>query len=417
MLHRVLLGAVSGGGSFSPPPLPFVLFDPPDAGAGTEVTGPRAVFDGDDRTFFGWVTGNSNPNDIEVAAYVHSTGAIEGPVSLADAVSGGSTTTPDSHVGPAMVINGDGHLVVCWMPHNGSTMTVKVSTDPIGPGWVAAGFSSPNTFSPTSGTFTYPQLSYCSVNDRIYLTFRRQSGSTANLVRCHSDDGGLTWSGGTIVYTSSGDNLYSAFACNGVDRIDFAVTDDEPAQAGGFGLFYFSMDPVTGDLNAADGSTLVADADLPAVPSDLTELVASNGDQYPYALAFASGEPVISWQTKNQDPVLFGEFRWSGSAWVETQIGDSEPISPSILTVGGGHHVWNDTDRYIHGRVVSGEQTIWEYQRTAGTWDSGTQVAETGTTPHSPFQVRDNGTALASLWTIGLNASDANFDPGLAGTP
>lgn len=416
MLDRLLL-IVGSGGAFTPPVMPFVLFDPPDAGAGTEVTGPRAVFDGGDRTFIGWVTGNSDPNHIEVAAYVHSTGAIEGPVRLTSSpVSGGATTTPDSHVGPALVINGNGELVVAWTPHNGTPVAVKISNAPIGAGWVASGFGSPITFSPTTGTYTYPQLAYCSTNDRIYLFYRRASGSTAQLIRCHSDDGGATWSAGTTVYTSSGDNEYSAFACNGVDRIDFAITDDEPAQAGGFGLFYFSMDPVTGDLNAADGSLLIASGSLPAVPADLTELVPSTGDQYPYAVAFdGSGNPLISWQTKNQDPVLFGEFRWSGSAWVETQIGTSEPISPTVLTVGGGHHVWNDTDRYIHGRVVSSVQTIWEYNRVGGFWSSGHQVATSGSTPHSPFQVRDNAPELASLWTIGLNASDDNFDPGLEG--
>lgn len=416
MLRRLLLAG--SGGSFTLPPGPFVLFDPPDAGAGTEVTGPRAVFDGVDRTFVGWVTGNSDPNHIEVAAYVHSTGAVEGPVRLTSSpVSGGATTTPDSHVGPAMVINGDGHLVVAWMPHGGTAISVKISNAAIGSGWVASGFGTVITFTPISGALTYPQLAYCSTNDRIYLFFRQLNGSTAQLIRCHSDDGGATWSAGTAVYTSSGDNEYSAMACNGVDRIGFAITDDEPAQAGGYGLFYFSMDPVSGDLNAADGSTLVADADLPAVPSDLTELVDSTGDQYPYAMAYetGTGNPIVTWQTKNQDPVLFGEFRWSGSAWVETQIGTSEPIGPSVLTVGGGHHVWNDTNRLIHGRVVSSVQEIWEYRRS-GTWDAGRQLATSGTTPHSPFQVRDNGAELASLWTIGLNASDDDFDPGLEGT-
>lgn len=407
-----------GGGSFTPPlPItPFELFAL--AGAGTEVTGPRAIYDGVDRTFIGWVTGNSNPNDIEVAAYVHSTGAVEGPVLLSASVSGGATTTPDSHVGPALEINGAGHLVVAWMPHGSTTgITVKISTNPIGSGWEASGFGSPITFTPIANSLTYPQLAYCSVNDRLYLFFRRLNGSTAQLVRCHSDDGGETWSGGTVVYTSSGDNEYSAFACNGIDRIDFAITDDEPAQAGGFGLFHFSMDAVSGDLNAADGSLLIASGSLPAVPSDLTELVSSSGDQYPYAMAFdESGNPVIAWQTKNQDPVLFGEFRYGGS-WVETQIGDSEPISPTILTVGGGHHVWSNTDHYIHGRVVSGVQTIWHYRRVAGTWNSGVQVTTTETTPHSPFQVKNNAPALASLWTIGLNASDDDFDPGLQGLP
>lgn len=405
------------GGTFALPaqPVPFVLFA--DAGAWTEILGPHAVYDGGSRTFVGWVTGNANPNDIVVAAYVDG-GGTEGPVLLADHVTGAGTSEPDTHIAPALCINGDGHLVVAWMPHSGTAITVKISTDPIGAGWVAAGFGSPITFTPIAGSLTYAQLAHVTDGDRMWLFFRQSSGGAASLVRCHSDDGGATWSAGTVMYTATGGNLYSAFASNGVDRIDFVVTDGPPEQIGGYGLYHFWMDPTTGDLNAADGSTLVADGDLPAVPSDLTELEAtSGGDRFPYSLSYTNdGRPVVAWQTKRVGAVVWGEFRWSGSAWVSHDIDTSDPISPTVLSVGGGCHVWNDSLRFISGKVVSGDMEVWEYTSTddGATW-SGNQLPTVPDVLASPVYVRDNGPDLAAIWFTGTFVASDDFDVGLEG--
>lgn len=401
--RRLLLG---GGGAFPVPPLPFTVVAELNAGGWSEVTGPHAVYDGAGRTFIAWVGGNNKINDIEVAAYVHATGAIEGPVLLKDNLTGGTSTSPDSHNGPAVCIASDGHLVVAYCAHNSALMTVKRSNAPIAAGWVASGFTSAITAN-TSGTMTYPMLA--SLGSTLWLCWRDRDGAGARIRRASSTDGGATWNPDAVLFEVAADFVYSAFA-GGSSRIDFAVTDKEP-DAGDYGLWHFYMEE-DGDCFKSDGTSAGA---VPLDTTDITQLVPTGNDSYPYSVSYtADARPVIACQTKTEDPVEIFEYRWSGSAWARHDIDTSDPISPSVLSVGGGCHVWSNANRFIHSKMVSGALRVVEYRTTDDgvTW---TQVADHGS-GSSPVYVRA-GSGLVALWfspASSFTDSDT-FEPGLAG--
>jgi len=113
--------------------------------------------------------------------------------------------------------------------------------------------------------------------------------------------------------------------------------------------------------------------------------------------------------------VEFGEHRWTGSAWTDTTIDTSDPISPSVLSVGGGCHFWNDSERFITAKMVGAELQLFGYVSAddGATWSSGVQLGDFPDA-NSPVHVRDGPLALAALAFDGLFSSD-DFDPALLG--
>lgn len=404
---RRLLAVAAGGGNY-PAPAPGLsvreILAAGDAGGWTEANADHATYSGG-RTYVGWVGGNSHVNDIQVAAYVHATQTWEGPMLLADNLTEGTSTSPDSHNAPAVLVRDDGHIVLAYCAHNGATMYFKISdtTD------ITDGFGSP-IWAATGGQMTYPMLAQ--LGSRIYLFYRDRSGDGARLERVYSDDGGETWSSQLNVYDTDNDFLYQAFAFSDT-RIDFAVTDKEP-DAGDYGLWHFYMEE-DGSVFRSDG-TEITGFSYPLATSDLTEIMPTGNDHYPYALSYTGdGRPVVVWQTKAADPVEFGEHRWDGAAWTDVTIDTSDPISPSILSVGGGCHFWDDPDTFITAKVVGGSLELFAY--TSGddgaSWSSGVQLGDLPV-PNSPVHVRDGQPELAAIAFAGLFASD-DFDPAFLG--
>jgi hypothetical protein len=392
---------MGGGGSFTVH-LPFQVLAAPSVGW-TEVAGPHAAY-ANGRTYIVGIGGQSNPNDVLVYAYVHATNTVEGLILLHNALTPG--TVPDTHMGGAVLVRPDGHVVVAYCGHNGSSLVAKISTDP----WdITAGFGSAITIN-SAGLMTYPQLSQ--INDRIWCTWRNRTGAgSASIFRNHSDDGGATWGSDENLYEVSADTLYSAFACNG-SRIDYAVTDKEP-DAGDYGLWHFYMEE-DGSIFKSDGTEFAAS--LPLATSDLTQIVPTGNDSYPYSVSYtADGRPVIACQTKTVDPVEIFEYRWSGSAWARHDIDTSEPLLPGVNSIGGGAHDWGDSLRFLTGKVISGNIYVYLYTSTddGETWTP--RLIDTASSAPSPVYVKDAGSQLTWIWfASGFTDSDT-FDPEIAG--
>lgn len=384
-----------------------------NAGAWTEMAGPHAEF-ANGKTYIAWVGGNaSKTNDIEIAAYDNVAGTITGPILLHDNLSGGSTTSPDTHLGPALIVLPSGFIVTAYSGHTARPMNLKVSNSAYD---ITAGFTAGITITPTTGNYTYPMLAYTSANGRVWLFFRFQEsgGTNAGIGRAYSTDGGYTWTGGTKLFQVSGNFAYSAFASNGTDRIDFAVTDKEPSDPSGYGLWHFYQDEF-GDVFESDG-TQITGFSYPLATSDLTQILATGNDRYPYSLSYtADDRPVIAVQSKAAATVHIGEYRWSGSAWQAHTIDTSSPISGSILSVGGGAHDWNNANRFVSAKMVTGslEMMLYTSNNDGSTW-TGTQLASSGANPNSPVYIRSAGAGLSWLWFDRL-ISSSSFDPAIEG--
>ena len=416
MITRRLLTAGRGGGSgtggsgFVQPDLtPFTVLAPPNAGWWTEVTGPHAMY-ANGKTYIGWIAGNTRPNDVEIAAISNTTRAVEGPTLVRDNLTPSGSTSPDSHNNPAVLVRSDGRILMVYCGHSEPEMHARISTNP----YDISSFGTEFTIDPITGGFTYPYLAQLTSTGRIFLFIRRELGGVADFVLTTSDDGGATWAAGFSFFHSQSNPvaLYGAYASDGVNRIDLAFINrsyDDPAK---FGLYHGYMN-AAGTVFKTNGTTI--GGSFPYYHADFTEVAADGTGDYPYSLVLTNdGRPVIGYQSKYKDPVELGEYRWSGSAWAKHVILTTAPAAPGATSVGGGVHDTSDSLRFLTGRMVSGEPTIWLYTSTDDgvTW-SGSQIAELVNPTLSPANVQAAAGGLSFLWFTGTFTSGSNFDIGL----
>lgn len=411
MLVRRGLIAVGGGGAFTLPPSspPAAAFDvsAPPYGTGTDIQWPMAIY-GNGMTYIGLIQGETDENDVSIIAYDHATEMIVGPVAIHDQLNDGASTIPDTHNQPAVAIRADGHIVVAYCGHGSTTLRTKISDDP----WdITGGFTAAETIV-SSYALTYPQLFVMS-GGRIYMRARAVLSGVAYILQWYSDDGAETWDIGTLIFTEGTSNIYSAAATDG-DYIDQVLIDRSPDFAGGWWMGHFRQDE-TGDNFQTDGTPIAGSYPLGA--SDMTEVFAPGSYRFPRGITYDAGEPVIAWDSAQADPVLMGESRWDGVDWVPETIVTSTPVYSFATSTGGGKHTWDDPDHFYAGVVLGsdpiddgGAIEIFRFTRTAGVWDSGTQITSSGENPYAPFTVVDADADLVMLWTTGDQAP-ADGDP------
>ena len=402
-----------GGGFLAPPPptpapAPFLMTVQP-YGIGTDIQWPMAIA-GNGQTYVGLIQGESDENDVTIAAWDNAGASLIETRALFDQLNDGGSTIPDTHNQPAVNHFADGTLIVAACGHGSTTMLLKTSDAP----WdTTAGFSAPINFM-SSKAMTYPQLAVMS-SGRVYIRYRGVTGGVATLCQRYSDDGGATWSSELNFWTAGTDNLYSAMACDGT-WVDQILIGRAPSYGPGFAMLHVRMDEA-GDVYTSDG-TQITGFSYPLAPSDLTEVFADGSYRFPRGIVYDAGTPVISWDSAQADPVLLGESRWSGSAWVPETITTSSPLYTGATSTGGGKHAWDNADVFLCGKLhgstpldMGGTSGIFRFVRTAGTWDSGTEVTDGSTSdPYAPITVVNAEPEVAFVWPYGDQAP-ADGDP------
>lgn len=410
MLNRLLLAATGGSGAFPAPP-GITQIAPAPYGIGTDIQWPMAI-EGNGKVYIGIVQGETDPNDIGIMAWDYATDTLEGPIALIDQLSGGSSTVPDTHNQPAVAILGDGRLIAAYCAHSSTTMRIKVSNDP----WdITAGFGSQISFSSTFA-MTYPQLAVMDTG-RIFIRYRAVGSGVARIGQRFSDDDGATWSSELLFYSGSTNNIYSAFACDGT-WVDQVLIPRAPDYASGWPMLHVRMD-ATGDVFTTDGVEITGFS-YPLATAQLTQVFADGSYRYPRGIVYDSGTPLIAWDSAQADPVLMGESRWNGSAWVATTILTSTRVYDAASSTGGGKHSWDATE-FAAGKTLGtapidlgGSIEIFRSRRSGGSWDAAAQITNAGLNPYAPITVV-NGTELKFLWPFGDQAP-ADGDPFSLGT-
>lgn len=388
-----------GSGGFSVPAIytPVALTTAPDGGW-TQINAPKAVYY-NGKTYFGYVDG-SNGN-AEIRSYDHSTHVVSSAFVLHAALDSPS----DTHGAPSILVrDSDKRLVVTYSAHNGATLYVRISTNPEDASAFGAEINAR-----TSGAFTYPFIMQrlAETNDPIYIWHRSDSGTSTKLYYVKSTDGGSTWSTSAPIY-SSGQAAYWKISTDGQWRIDFFVSDDNPASASSK-IFHFYADDT--DYHASDGTGI---GDPPAVTghtpsSGITEVYDSSvGPAWVMDGYLGAGSlPAFLYTIDLAGDSQVRFARWNGSVWVTGTVLSSVGVD----TAGNGSVSCLDpvapNKAYI-GRSLSGVAQVWRYATADNglTWDGGTALTSGSDDSIYPASVANHPSGeLGVLWLTGTYTS------------
>jgi len=246
-------------------------------------TNPRAVrhVGNHDRTYIGYL-GGSTGRDVVLGTYDHDTGRF-GETTLASDVS------DNDHVGPAVFVRSDGHLLALWSKHNGPWMRYRLTRSPEDPDsfgpvreFDGAGLCYPNPVQPGDAP-----------EDPIYLFYRDRTGTgDGHPYYRVSTDGGETFEEPTRMITAP-EGHFSVYwmAAERDGQVHLFFTD---AEGGGTGpkwdVSYACFD--AGTLSTADGETIATEADLPIRVDDLEILYDASDPDTPAPWIWDSGVDV-----------------------------------------------------------------------------------------------------------------------------
>lgn len=302
------------------------------------VIHPEAVYDADSDTTY--LVYQGRDLDPYVIAYDHARSAW-GSASVV----GTNALNGDSHGGPALIIDGDGYLNIFYGSH-GTPLRLARSKYPhsddewVDMGTIMAGGQ------PLVSTYCQPHVE---TSGTMRLFARSDGGETkgdwVSITSSPTAGGGLVWSAPETVLdgstydstqpTTTGDYWYvnTATKSNGGYHVA-AVWRDMSNATNQFirqNLYYFTWRPGVGAFSAA-GESVTATLTMASRASlEPTGVVVDSGDEYTDQVVVregADGEPVVLYLAgTNEPPAYAWRFdRWSGSAWQESTIADTDNL-------------------------------------------------------------------------------------------
>lgn len=365
----------------------------------TWFTDPRAVTY-NAKTYIGSV---QSDGDVVVNTYTHGTQSMSAATVLTAALQ------VDDHCNPAVLVrDSDKRILVFYTAHSAANLFMHTS---INAEDASAFGARVNLDAPVGGTsYTYPcpvQLTG-ETNAPIYLFFRDipPASTTEEFSFAKSTDGGSTWSAKTILF-NPGANVrsYRKVARNGTTRIDFAVTNNHPAD-GATSLYHFYYSG--GNYYRSDGTQITTA--LPLTTADLTLVYDGTTERcWVFDLRIDStGKPVIVFPTfPSTGSHKYRYARWTGSAWSVSTI--VEAAGKHIYGTSaepyysGGASLDDDPDIvYVSREFLSGWE-IWRYETTDnGATFTGAPVTEHADTKNiRPFVPHGRVSTLPVLWLRG----------------
>lgn len=371
---------------------------------------PRAVrFNGN--TYFGWV---NSVGDIEIGSFADNT-KLTPRFYLMD-----NELEVDDHDNPTILVrDSDSKILVFWSKHDGTDMWVALSTNAEDISAFGAATALDASIGGTKYTYPNPVQLTGEVNDPIYLFYRDRDGSdNATWAYSKSTDGGGTWSARTLLAKGAATaGMYLTPVVNGTDRIDFVVTDDNPASSNtSIYHFYYSG----GNYYQSDGTQIVSG--LPLDETDMTLVYdGSTTPAWHWDIAIdGSGHPVIGYATmptKASDH-RYNQARWNGSSWSSVEVAQGGGPLPDgsgafhPAEYSGGMAIDHaDVDIVYVSREVSSQHEIWKYTSddNGQTW-SGEAITSSSAKPNGrPVVPINAGGGVRVMWWQGDYSSDGNY--------
>ena len=355
-----------------------------------------------------------------VYKYTHATSTSESFFLWPTSVEG------DDHDNPAITFLPNGRVVAAYSMHNDTSgFRYRISTNPED----ISAWGPEVVVSPGGDTVAYTRLQYLSSVGRYYNVYRANIGrrriiSTADFV---------TWdTARDCIRTGlSGDyNCYTQGFGNGVDRIDFFWNWTSPNNGAGLPttLFHAYMMPsgTAGVENfySSDGTLIGTNGSL----NHLTGTVVydgnlTNGEGWVWNITRgADGYPrvlFVRFETLNDHRYMYG--RWTGSAWVTTQICLGGDNLSTNITYSGGLCFDAQNENIVYASVQVGSS--WEIQewRTANngaTWSKFRDIttgSASGVKNARPVSPRNHAGQAAVVWWSGTYANFYNFNTAAKG--
>lgn len=368
---------------------------------------PRAVYY-NNQTYFGYI---DNAGNVLIRSFNHISQTLSAEVTLH------ATLETDDHDNPSILIrNSDKRVIVFYSKHDGADKVIyeRISTNPED----ISAFAAETTIDPASGAAHYsysnPIQLTGETNSPIYLFYRKHdlANTHAYVAYTKSTDGGVTWGAQVLV----ADVTYAKVAQNGVDRIDFAVSN-HPGDPVDHGIYHFYYK--AGSYYKSDG-TLIAAA-LPLALTDITKVYDGSvtiGWIWDIAID-VEGQPAIVYATFPGGVVdhRYNYAKWVNGAWSDNQIvaeGDGTIYaSPGAQDYYSGGVVLDHQDPTITylSKYVSSKFEIWKYQTpdNGATW-TGTAITSGSSDKNiRPVAVRNHASDLKLLWLEGTYATYISY--------
>jgi hypothetical protein len=412
--RRMLFGAI---GSYpAPAALAVTALTTAPAGGWVQVVHPRASYHVG-YTYFGYVRGDNG--NCEVRYYKHSDQTTSAATVLHAALG------VDTHDDPAIFVRDDAHLMAFYTKHaTEDTIYVRVSvntldSDPT----LSGGFAAETTIH--HGT----HQTYCSVaqltgetNSPIYLFTRDTvSGDTiSHLAETHSNDGGATWSSQVAVMTKTPD-LYWCIYSNGVDRIDFALSDGNGVSSDPVSMYHMYLSG--GAYHKSDGTPI--SASQPFAPTDATLVYASATAGPGWMTGIGrdgSGNIAVTYEVATHrtgglaDQYSLRYAYFNGSSWASGVITTSDDTGLIYVT----HSCLDESSintAYV-AKAVSGvfEMSKYVTADNGSTWTPTTLTSgSSGTGNIYPAPIANRATDLRVLWLYGTYTSYLSNSLGIKG--
>lgn len=345
---------------------------------------PRAVYH-DGVTYFGYV---NNSGDIVISAYTHATQAVSSTTLH-------SALQIDDHANPSVLIrDSDKRIMAFYTAHAGATMYLRVSANPLD---ISTFATEVDLGAQLGGTkYTYPNVTQLTgeAGDPIYLFYREGNWLENSMRRSTSADGGATWSAGTAIYSAgAGRGAYWKLASNGVDRIDFGVTDGHPTAVDAVSTYHFYY--TDGAFFSTVGTEI--EAAHPFAPTHLTQVYDGTAIEswiWDVACDPSTGHPRLTFVTfPSVDDHRYQYAAWDGAAWAVREI------------VAGGSDIYGDTNQPTQPNYSGG--VVLDHVDPNVAYAS---VQDNGQWEIVRFTTHDGGQTFRSAW-LTAGSSVKNIRP------
>lgn len=246
----------AGARSGESPPIeasPFFWSDPITSTGWEPVTVPPAIYlPSIDKTVVAWqFVGSEGNKGVHVAAFDHASKSWSRRVTA-----GTFRLTDDDHGHPSLIRDAEGYIHLFFGSHN-TTQRWAVSNAP----------DDISAWRPMTGImggeYTYPKPVL--IGSTIWLFLRDRILNQSLVVRTMTPSGGAgTWgSAQNLVNFGANTRVYTTEPHVIGGKIHFVCTHTQSGDITRQNVYYFVLDPLTGDLSSFDGATLVPAASLP----------------------------------------------------------------------------------------------------------------------------------------------------------
>lgn len=388
---------------------PQEWFDIVPDGVWTWFTDPRAVFR-NGATYIGWV---NSAGTCGISKLVHSTGVV---TSFALSATG---LEIDDHNNTAVHFLPDGRIMALYCKHNDTSgMRYRISTYPED----ISAWSAEVLLGALTKPVSYSNPHYLSATEKTYLHYRSGlGGSSTNPMNVRAFDG-ASWDAERTWITQNDERPYIKSVSNGVDRIDFLLTNCHPneGQAKVYHC-YMQLDGSVEKLYKSDG-TLIGTG--PVTPADCTLIYdGSTVDAWIWDIAYGhDGHP----------RVLFSRFpsttdhrymftRWTGATWtapVEIAAGGTYLYAAEPYYSGGLCFDAQNADVvYLSMQVGSyWEVQEWRTPDSGLTWAKARDITTASTVRNCrPYSPRNHDGRCAVLFWRGTYTNYTTYSTAIKG--